>query len=99
MSVILVFCQQHLRGWAVKTHKRGCATKLCCENVNGDEVCRVNAVIRLTPVRKGEVKEKVYVDGFELTYAYKILFNTVTVDKQGNEVHIPWLTDYLQQVT
>lgn len=94
MSVILVFCQQHKRGWAVKTHKRSCITKLRCQTID-DKLCRVSAIARLTINRKGKVKEEIYVDGFELTYTHKILFNTIIVDKHGKEINIPWLKDYL----
>lgn len=97
MSATLLFCQEHKYGWAVKKHLHRRPIQSFCDRKNVTNVteCRIHIVAHLRK-GKGKVKEKIFLEGLHLTYAYKLLFDTIIADKKGNSVDVPWLTHYLQ---
>jgi len=98
MTASLVFCLTHRYGWVVKKRVGGHLVKSFCDKQALDiKPCNIQFVAYLKKNnRQGKVKEKIFVEGLHLTYAYKMLFDTVIVDKKGNEIELPWVTNYLR---
>lgn len=100
MSASLVFCLTHRCGWAVKKHVgRHAITFFCGKRDSMSTPCNIQMVAYLKKnKRQNQVQEKIFVEGLHLTYAYKMLFDTVIVDKRGKKIELPWLTNYLRTV-